>query len=71
MTSDTTACVVHYNQAGNAKYNAALEATNTTSASPATLRLADDGVDLHAGLPRIVIGQRVPRRKRRESGRGR
>jgi hypothetical protein len=32
MTSGTTSCVVHYNQAGNASYNAAPALTDTTTA---------------------------------------
>lgn len=32
MTSDTTACVVHYNQAGNGSYNPAPEVTETATA---------------------------------------
>jgi peptidoglycan/xylan/chitin deacetylase (PgdA/CDA1 family) len=35
MNSDTTACVVHYNQAGNATYSAAPEITETTNVSVA------------------------------------
>jgi hypothetical protein len=35
MTSPTTACVVHYNQAGNATFNAAPEVTSTTTATKA------------------------------------
>jgi hypothetical protein len=31
MTSDTVACVVHYNQAGNASFNSAPEVTETTT----------------------------------------
>src|SRR5205807_1395972 len=33
MTSPTTACVVHYNQPGNANYNAAPEVTSSTTAA--------------------------------------
>ncbi len=35
MTSPTTACVVHYNQAGDTNYNAAPEVTSSTSATKA------------------------------------
>ncbi|HTH74594.1 MAG TPA: S8 family serine peptidase [Trinickia sp.] len=35
MTSASTACVVHYNQAGNANFNAAPEVTSTTVATKA------------------------------------
>ena len=37
MTSGTTACVVHYNQAGNTNFNAATELTSTTTAVKKTL----------------------------------
>ncbi|MBK9604042.1 MAG: S-layer homology domain-containing protein [Anaerolineales bacterium] len=36
MTSGTTACVVHYNQAGDTTYNAAPEVTSSTTAQKAT-----------------------------------
>ncbi|HNB88026.1 MAG TPA: hypothetical protein PLL38_15395, partial [Anaerolineales bacterium] len=36
MTSGTTACVVHYNQAGDTAYNAAPEVTSSTTAQKAT-----------------------------------
>ncbi len=36
MTSGSTDCVVHYNQAGNANYNAATEVTETAVAQKAT-----------------------------------
>ena len=35
MTSSTTSCVVHYNQAGDANYNAAPQVTSTTTAAKA------------------------------------
>jgi type II secretory pathway pseudopilin PulG len=36
MSSPSTSCVVHYNQAGNTNYNAASEVTETTTATKAT-----------------------------------
>ena len=38
MTSPTVACVVQYNQAGDGNYNAAIEVTNTVTASKASQR---------------------------------
>ena len=35
MTSATVACVVHFNQAGDANYNAVAEVTNTVTATDA------------------------------------
>lgn len=40
MTSATTACVVHYNQAGNGSYNAAPEVTETTTATTKALTVS-------------------------------
>jgi len=42
MNSDTTACVVHYNQAGDSTYSAAPEVTETTTASAAAPACALD-----------------------------
>jgi hypothetical protein len=44
MTSGTTGCVVHYNQAGNASYNAAPEVTETTLAVKQILTITPNDV---------------------------
>src|SRR5207248_2744871 len=40
ITSGTGNCVVHYNQSGNANYNAAIEITETTAATKVTPTLS-------------------------------
>jgi CSLREA domain-containing protein len=46
MTSSTTACVVHYNQAGDANYNAAPEVTSST-----TPGAANQSITVTTGAP--------------------
>jgi hypothetical protein len=43
MTSGTGTCTVHYNQAGNADYNAAPQVTDTTSAQTRPVTVTADG----------------------------
>lgn len=42
MTSGSTSCVVHYNQAGDSSYSAATEVTNTVTALPKALTVTPD-----------------------------
>ncbi|MDD5075258.1 MAG: Ig-like domain-containing protein, partial [Candidatus Peribacteraceae bacterium] len=72
MTSGTTSCVIHYNQAGDGGYNAALEVTETVTAQLKNLTITADstgkaygttltfaGTEFSTGVGELVTGDSV------------
>jgi hypothetical protein len=66
MTSGTSDCVVHYNQAGNGNYNAATEVTETVTAQKVALTITAasdsktyDGAAFSVAVPTITSGALV------------
>jgi hypothetical protein len=66
MTSGTSDCVVHYNQAGNGNYNAATEVTETATAQKVALTITAesdsktyDGTASSLAVPTITSGALV------------
>ena len=60
MTSGTGTCTVHYNQAGNANYNAALEVIENVTASAWTLKGFYQPVDMNGVYNVVKGGSTVP-----------